>query len=376
MAIGRVFRRTWKRPDGTIAQSRFFSIAFPFRGREKVESSRLESESQAKALLGRRLKEIGRGSYAPQQDRFFFRDMWELLRVDYVRKKNRSWDDAELKIRPLKAYFEHTRGRDIDNEAIGKYIDHRFAQDIATATINGELRYLRRMLRLSCKYNKLGQIPMIELLEGENKKDGHVEPGDFNRLLQQFDDLDVRDLVEFLFVAGWRVNSAERLEKLDVDWDRETVKLRAAVSKNKTPMELSFAKFPSMKQILLRRREQLRPDSPYIFHRNGRRIKDFRAEWTKATAKAKLTGLSVHDLCRSCAVNLSRAGVPETVASKYMNRKTLAIYKQYRIVDTRDTELAGEALENYLESEKNRSKVALLSDAHKQNASRASGGGM
>jgi hypothetical protein len=39
-------------------------------------------------------------------------------------------------------------------------------------------------------------------------------------------------------------------------------------------------------------------------------------------------------------------------------------------VDTRDTVLAGEALENYLESEKNRSKVAVLSDIHKQNASR------
>jgi len=53
-----------------------------------------------------------------------------------------------------------------------------------------------------------------------------------------------------------------------------------------------------------------------------------------------------------------------------MNRKTLAIYKQYRIVDTRDMELAGEALENYLESEKNRSKITVLFDIHKQNASR------
>jgi integrase len=211
---------------------------------------------------------------------------------------------------------------------------------------------------------------MIELLEGENKKDGHVEPGDFNRLLENFDDTDVRDLVEFLFVCGWRVSSARQLEKPDVDYERETVKLRVAVSKNKEPMLLSFAKFTRMREILWKRREILRPDSPYIFHRNGRMIKDFRAEWAKAIDRARLTGLSVHDLCRSCAVNLSRAGVPETVASKYMNRKTLAIYKQYRIVDTRDTELAGAALENYLESEKNRSKISILRDQHKQNASR------
>jgi len=94
------------------------------------------------------------------------------------------------------------------------------------------------MFRLACKFKKLGEMPMIELLEGENKKDGHVEPGDFNRLLSKFDDSDVRDLVEFLYVAGWRVNSVESLEKADLDWERETVKLRAAVSKNKEPMLL------------------------------------------------------------------------------------------------------------------------------------------
>src|SRR6266705_1956510 len=130
MAIGRVFRRTWKRPDGTIAESRFWSIAFPYRSREKVESSRLESESQARALLRNRLQEIGRGYYAPRQNRFFVEDMLELLRVDYVRKKNRSWEDAEYKIRPLKAYFQHWRAKDIDIEKIGKYIDHRFSEGV------------------------------------------------------------------------------------------------------------------------------------------------------------------------------------------------------------------------------------------------------
>jgi site-specific recombinase XerD len=370
MAIGRVFKRKWKRPDRTTAESRFFSIAFPFRGREKVESTHFESESQARGVLRQRLQEIGRGSYAPQQDRFFFPDMVEMLRVDYVRKKNRSWESVEHKIKPLNAYFENWRAKEIDNDRLGKYVDHRFSEGAATATLNGELRYLRRMFRLSCKHNKLAQAPMIELLDGENKRDDCVEAGDFNRLLTKFDDVDVRDLVEFQYVAGWRVGSIKRLEKPDVDWNRETVKLRDAVSKNKQPMLLSFKKFPSMKAVLRRRKEKLRPDCRFIFHRNGRPIKDFRAEWDKATAAAKLTGFSDHGLCRSCAVNLSRAGVPETVASKYMNRKTVAIYKQYRIVDTRDTEQAGEALEKYLRAEKNREKIADISEAHKQIASR------
>ena len=116
---------------------------------------------------------------------------------------------------------------------------------------------------------------------------------------------------------------------------------------------------------------KLLPDCKFIFHRNGRQIKDFREEWAKATKRAKLTGLSVHDLCRSCAVNLSRAGVEETTASKYMNRKTLAIYKQYRIVQTRDTERAGAALENYFAAEKTREKIVDIATRQLQNSHRA-----
>jgi site-specific recombinase XerD len=107
--------------------------------------------------------------------------------------------------------------------------------------------------------------PVIELLPNENKRDGTVEVGDFNRLLTKFDDIDVRDLVEFLYAAGWRVTSVEKLEKSDVDYNRETVKLRDAVSKNKQPMLLSFKQFPTMREILLRRREKLLPDCKSFF---------------------------------------------------------------------------------------------------------------
>ena len=61
----------------------------------------------------------------------------------------------------------------------------------------------------------------------------------------------------------------------------------------------------------------------------------------------------------------------ETTASKYMNRKTLAIYKQYRIVQTRDTERAGAALENYFATEKNREKIVDLEARQLQNSHRA-----
>jgi hypothetical protein len=81
-----------------------------------------------------------------------------------------------------------------------------------------------------------------------------------------------------------------RLEKKDIDWQRETVKLRDAISKNKQPALLSFKKFPAMRAVLLRRKEKLRLDCPFIFHRNGRAIKDFRDEWKRTHGGGKTRG--------------------------------------------------------------------------------------
>jgi len=64
--------------------------------------------------------------------------------------------------------------------------------------------------------------------------------------------------------------------------------------------------------------------------------------------------------------NLSRAGVHETVASKFMNRKTLAIYKLYRVVDSEDLRLAGAALDGYLKDAEKAGKVEPLAQSHKQ----------
>ena len=67
MAVGRVFKRAWKLPDGTIKESPNYSIAYWFRGRERVESAKTDSEAKARALLRRRLEEIGKGAYALRQ---------------------------------------------------------------------------------------------------------------------------------------------------------------------------------------------------------------------------------------------------------------------------------------------------------------------
>ncbi len=70
-----------------------------------------------------------------------------------------------------------------------------------------------------------------------------------------------------------------------------------------------------------------------FFHDNGRRVKDFRGAWEGACERAGHPGILFHDLKRSSARNLVRAGVPEHVAMRLIGHLTASIFKRYAIVD-------------------------------------------
>ena len=133
MAVGRIFKRRWKLPDGTIKESPNYSIAYWFHGRERVESAKTDSETKAKALLRRRLEEIGKGAYALRQEKFYYSQMVELIKADYKRKGNRSWEDVKHKIKPLGVSFEFTRSADIDLAKINQHVDRRIEEKAAIA---------------------------------------------------------------------------------------------------------------------------------------------------------------------------------------------------------------------------------------------------
>ncbi len=88
----------------------------------------------------------------------------------------------------------------------------------------------------------------------------------------------------------------------------------------------------------------------HVFTRsNGRPVCDFRVTWKNACTHAGVPDLLFHDLRRTGARNLRRAGVAEGIIMKIGGWRTRSVFERYAIVSRSDM---NEAILKLQESEK------------------------
>jgi integrase len=90
-------------------------------------------------------------------------------------------------------------------------------------------------------------------------------------------------LVEFLYLSGWRKGAGKKLEWRDVDLVGKVIRLRIANSKTKEAQVLPLT--GRLWEIIHAQVECQLPDCPYVFHRGGQPIGDFRKVWKRHVKK-------------------------------------------------------------------------------------------
>jgi integrase len=209
--------------------------------------------------------------------------------------------------------------------------------------VANELAALKRGFSLAVRAGRLVHRPAFPTIQLDNARTGFFEELEFRSLLAKLPDY-LRPPVTFAYLSGWRIRS----EILSLRWPQVdlavgVVRLEPGTTKNREGREFPVSALPELAALLARQRElttaterEVGAVIPYVFHRYGKPIRDFREAWRNACRQAGLVGMIPHDFRRTAVRNLERAGVPRSVAMKLVGHKTESIYRRYAIVSQRD----------------------------------------
>jgi integrase len=353
--FGRIFRRKWKRPDGTIGELPTFWIEFYENGKQRRESSGSEKYGKAEDLLRRRLGEISLGILpSPSTQKVTTARLLDLLLADYE-LNGRSLEWAKYVVGHLRPFFGEMRASKVGTEAFSRYVSERRSAGIANSTINRELSLLRRAFNLGFQAEPrlVAIIPRIPRFAERNVRKGFFDHEHFIRLRAALPE-HLRPVITFAYSTGMRKGEILGLHWTQVDFQAKVVRLEPGETKNReariAPM---IGEVREMLAIQKQHRDQFYPACSYVFSRYGKQIRNFYSAWEEASKRAGLTDGNgkpeklFHDLRRTGVRNLVRAGVPERVAMAISGHRTRSVFDRYNIVNEKDVLAAGESLEAY-----------------------------
>jgi integrase len=326
-------------------------IKYYQNGKAIRESTGTEKETEAKRFLKLREGQVAQGKrVVPYFERLRFEELAADLLADYQINGKRSLDKAQRSIKHLQSYFGGMRAIDITTDHVRKYIAKRQEAEYSNAEINRELAALKRMFNLARQQTppKVDHVPYLPILREDNVRSGFFEPEAFRAVLKELPSY-LKPVATFAYYTSWRKEEILNLTWGQVDLEAGTVRLEPGTTKNREgrtvflPTEL----YTILRELQTKTKGLEREHAkiiPWVFHRHGKPIRDFRDAWNSACRKAGCTGRLFHDFRRTGVRNMIRAGIPERVAMQISGHKTRSVFDRYNIVSEGDLREAARKL--------------------------------
>jgi integrase len=334
-----------RRPRGTgsvlrMNGSNVLWIKYHRNGKPIRESAHTTKVKEAEKLLRARLAAISTGTYVgPKLEKVRILELADDLVREYRINGRKSIDDLKARWElHLKPFFGVLRAVEVTSQLVAHYIDTRQHEGAENATINRELAALKRMFNLARQSTppKVSTIPYIAMLREDNIRTGFLESRQHESLAAETGKIGLwlRAMFEVGYTYGWRHEELLALRVCQVNLSAGTIRLEPGTTKNDQGREVSMT-LPV--RALLTQCVNGKTSDDYVFTReDGRPVRDFRGTWAKACEGAKVPNLLFHDLRRTAARNLRRAGVAEGVIMKIGGWKTRSVFDRYAIVSQSD----------------------------------------
>jgi len=211
-----------------------------------------------------------------------------------------------------------------------RYVIRRRASGAAAATVNYEVGLLGRSLTLAARMGLISTKPYLARPRVRNARQGFIEPATMRAVLARLPQ-PIQDAALWAYVTGWRRAEVFGLTWGRVDLGAGVARLDPTGTKTEAGRMFPFGAHPTLRRMMERR--ALAPRGRYVFARShGGPVVECDGPWKKACREVGLGPTLWHDMRRSAARNLVRAGVPEQVAMALMGHKTREIFRRYCIV--------------------------------------------
>jgi len=256
------------------------------------------------------------------------------------------------------------RAVELSSDLVTRYVDARQEAGAQNATINREVACLKRMYHLGLRTTppKVYRVPAFPKLCENNVRKGFLEDSAYSRLVNASPELWFRTLLEVGRTYGWRKGELLHMRVREVDLLVRTLRLEPGTTKNKDGREVTMT--DAVYMLLCECVARKQPDDFVFTREDGTPVRDFRKTWWRACVQARIgkmmcghcslpvlatkcgtcdsadqiryQGLIFHDLRRTAARNLRRAGVAEGVIQKIGGWKTRSVFERYAIVTQTD----------------------------------------
>lgn len=343
-----------------------------------------KSAREAQDLLHTRLAAVNQGGgNGRAARRLTVKEVLDSYKADVEARGKKSIDSIVRHLKSIREAFDGERVLGLTVDKLNSYIVHRRAQHTAPGTITQGLMYLRAALRLAHRQQRIPHLPYVPTAGQGAVRKGFVDVEVFDRIHAALPQ-PYADMAEFAYLTAWRY---EEVCGLELAWVfRADAEIRLPDSKNGQGRVIVLE--GRLSELVEKWWAGRRLDCPYLFHRNGRRVKDaLREHWRTACATAGITevkrrgptgwrsfaGVSIHDLRRSAIRNMHRAGVAESVAMTISGHQSPLVFKRSDITSHEDQRQALGAAEAY-RAHRRAARVTSLNTDKRRTARRATRG--
>ena len=350
---GSVFQKTYNDRQGRVRKTSTFYLKYYARGKAIELSSGTSDYDEALAMLRKKMAVCDHPELSEHPERVRISQLLDLVIADYRFRQRKTTYDTELRIDAhLGPFFGQMKAQALGSAAQRQYIEHRRRQKAEPATINKELSWLRRALKLGARHEPplVLRVPHFEMLPVDNAREGILDHEQYRAVRDALPRY-ARIALVVSYHTGCRKGEIRAIRKDKIDLKARRIHLPGRTTKNGKPRYLPI--YGDMDAELDMALSSCEGACPLLIQHEGKPLFDFEKAWSTACELAGVPDALFHDLRRTALTNMIEAGLSEKEAMEISGHKTRAVFDRYHIVSERRMMENAEKLEAHLKTKEN-----------------------